>query len=309
MKFLLFSDFHHGPTLFYGGTREHIKLFHRRAEEEGCDFIIHAGDFSFGNEDDYDAIAAYRESRIPAYHTFGNHDTNHTPFPEMLKRFGIPHNYYYFDVKGYRIIAVDTNYGFDGKNYYHFTTKTDPAVAALDPKPWGAFVPPEELAWLERTIATAPGPCLLISHHSFERETGDFSNRADVLRVINEANKRKPHSVLMCMNGHHHKDNLRVMDNVLYFDVNAVTYDWIEPRHSFFPEEECAALKYHSHTLVYNDPLYAIVTVEGTRVKIEGRASSFLHGVTREMAQPKWPFDGMGRPTVAKISSADITLN
>lgn len=307
MKFLLFADFHYGPDLFIGGTMETINLFRRRAEEENCDFIIHAGDFSFGRPEDRDIILAYRDFHIPSYHIFGNHDANHTPYKQVLKDFGLTEGHFYFDVKGYRIIACDPNYTYDGKKYYHYSTKDDPDRAGISENATGDHMPPEQLEWLKEAIATAPGPCLLISHQSFERETDGVKNQKEVRRIINEANAKNPHRVLMCMNGHYHRDHMRILDNVLYMDVNAVTYDWVEKRHELYPAEMCAAMKHLSHTVAYNDPLYAIVTVEGTHIKIEGQESSMFMGVTREMTgNPK--FDSMGRPVVPRIQSLDITL-
>lgn len=126
MKFLLFSDFHYGPDLFIGGTMETVELFRRRAEEENCDFIIHAGDFSFGRPEDRDIVPAYRDFHIPSYHTFGNNDANHSPYDQVLSDFGLTQGNFYFDVKGYRIIACDPNYILDNGKYFHYTKKDDP---------------------------------------------------------------------------------------------------------------------------------------------------------------------------------------
>ena len=55
MKFLLFSDLHYEPGLWDGGTWEDLHILQTHAEEESCDFIIHAGDFCGGqpNADEY----------------------------------------------------------------------------------------------------------------------------------------------------------------------------------------------------------------------------------------------------------------
>jgi len=51
MKFLMFADWHHAPGKFPGRSIEDLHLIQRRAEEEGCEFIIHAGDFCHGPTD------------------------------------------------------------------------------------------------------------------------------------------------------------------------------------------------------------------------------------------------------------------
>jgi len=307
VKFLLFSDFHHGPDLYIGGTMDTVRLFRRRAEEEGCDFIIHAGDFSFGRPEDRDIVLFYRDFHIPSYHTLGNHDANLTPYKQVLRDFGLTEGHFFFDCNGYRMIAVDPNYTLDNGKYYHYTSKDDPEWQAFSENATGDHIPPEQLDWLKDTIDSSPYPCLIISHQSLEREIDGVKEQAKVRAIINAANKKRRHSVLMCMNGHHHRDNFRLLDGVLYWDVNAVTYDWVEKRHSLYPEDMCAKMKYLNHTVAYNDPLYAIVTLEGEHIKIEGTESSMFMGVTREMTGNP-VFDLASRPVTPRIQSLDITL-
>lgn len=56
------------------------------------------------------------------------------------------------------------------------------------------------------------------------------------------------------------------------------------------------------------EPLYAIVTVEGTRVRIEGTQTRMLHGVTLDMVTDQI-YSSRGRTCIPVIQSADITLN
>lgn len=130
------------------------------------------------------------------------------------------------------------------------------------------YMPPEQLKWLEETIASAPGPCILISHESFERPDG-VKNREEVLKIINEANERKPHSVLMCINGHHHRDFI--------------------------------------HILAYDDSIFCVVTIEGTSIRIDGMKSTLFMDVTVEMTG-NLTYDRAGRRATPEIQSATITL-
>jgi len=302
MKFLLFSDFHHYPGVFKGGTFEHLALFQRRAEEENCDFIIHGGDFCHGPSLVPDMVKAYNDFHIPSYHVLGNHDADKTPFEDTVKAYNMPGDYYFFDVKGYRMVVCNPNFlKMDGEylhysmgNYYGHAEKRD-------------HMPPEQLAWLEKTIDSSPYPCILISHESFEREADGVQNYTRVRAIIDAANRKKPHSVLMCINGHHHRDNLRILENVCYFEINSVVYDWVDKKHDLFPAEYNEAYSLMGNTVCYNDPLYAIVTLEGTNIKIQGTESSMFMGITREMTGNP-PFDRMGRPVVPKVQSVNITL-
>lgn len=304
MKFLLFSDFHHSAGLFKGGTVEHIKLFEQRAKETGCDMMIHAGDFCHGTDHSMDAVEAYNNSEIPTYHCLGNHDSDFTPLPKVLEAYKMENDYYFFDRGGYRFIVYDTNYikEEDG-SYVHFDV--------LNYKPKASsmlyYMPPKELEWLRETIESSEFPCVLIGHESIERVDG-IKNRDEIMKLINDANKKKKHSVIMCINGHYHRDHVSVIENVCYLDVNSTICDWVENKHELFPEELNKSIKYMKHSIIYNDPLHAIVTLEGNRIRIEGMESSMFMGITVEMTgNPK--YDRMGREARPYVGSVDITLN
>lgn len=301
MKFLLFADLHHRPGVFDGGTWEDLKTMQAAAVANNCEFMIHAGDFCHGPSQYMDYVMAYNDSPVPAYHCLGGHDSDNTPIEEVLAAYRMPADHYYFDHGGYRTIITNTNYYKDGGDYIAYSMGN--YYAHPEER---EYLPPAQIAWLKETIAASPYPCILFSHASFERPDG-VQNRAAVQQIIDEANTKKAHSVLMCINGHHHRDFVRLRNNVLYWDVNSVSYDWVENAHDRYPKADCEAHRLMHHTVVYNDPLYAIVTVEGNRVKAEGVTSSMYLGVTREMTGNQ-PFDRAGRPVTPEIQSFDVVL-
>ena len=301
MKFLLFSDLHHYPNVFDGGTWEDLGVLQKAAEDNGCEFMIHTGDFCHGPSMTPDYVKAYNEFHIPAYHCLGNHDTDKTPLTDTLKAYNMPSDHYYFDHGGYRMIVTNANFYKDGEEYIPYSLGN--YYPHADTR---ETMPPSQIAWLKDTIEASPYPCILLSHPSFERPDG-VKNREEVLKVIDEANQKKKHSVLMCINGHHHRDFLRVRNGVLYWDMNSVSYDWVNNKHDRYPKELCDEISYLNHTLVYDDPLYAIVTVEGTTVTSQGTESTLFLGVTREMTGNA-PFDKAGRPVTPTVQSFQITL-
>lgn len=303
MKFSLFSDFHHFPGYFMAGTYEDLAVIQQRAEQENVDFIIHAGDLCHGPGDVADFVKCYTDFHIPSYHVLGNHDTDHTAYDQTLKLYNMPDGHYFFDCKGYRFIACDPNYYLLDGEYIHYSLGNYYAHG-----PMRDYMPPEQLQWLEETIASSPYPCVIISHESFEREADGVKNWADVRKIINEANRRKAHSVILCINGHHHRDNIRILDNVCYFEINSTNYDWLEEAYDGFPEELCEKYKGLPHTLVYNDPIHAIVTLEGTTITIDGMESSMFMGINREHTKNNYVYDCSGRPVVPRVQSAKITL-
>jgi len=304
VRFSLFSDIHHYPGAFKSNTPENLFRIQKRAEENQVDFIIHCGDLTHGPSDVQDFVALYNDFSIPSYNCLGNHDTDHTPLSQVLRLYRMPAPYYCFDVKGFRMVVMSTNYIYrDGEykpydlgNYYATPECRD-------------FVPPEQLAWLEKTLETAPGPCLLFSHASFERRGNGVKNARAVRDILNAANARHPGRVLMCMNGHYHRNYMAIKDQIAYFDVNSASYDWVEKEHSCYPKEECDAITFLNHTVCYNDPVHAIVTVsEDGTIDIQGMKSSMYLGVQRTDTGNAYA-DADGRPVEPEVLSAHFKLN
>lgn len=308
MKFSIFSDLHYAPGVFEGGTYEDLAFIHNRAKEAGADFIIHAGDFASGGDTftpdpDYENfINAYNQLDIPTYHCLGNHDTDNTPLEKVLQLYHMPDGHYFFDCKGYRFIIYDPNYCLIDGEYVHYDLgnyfKTPTA------RDW---LPPSQIEWMRQAIESTDCPCILISHASLERPDG-IKNRADVLEMIHQQNARRPHAVLMVINGHYHRDNLRILDGVCHFDLNSASFDWVPKAHDRYPRALCEKIRFLSNTIVYNDPVHAIITLEGTTITIEGMKSSLFMGIGREHTDNPY-YDAAGRPALPEVLSAKITLH
>ena len=300
MKFLLFSDLHYWPGV-YLEDRSYLHRLQKRAEETGCELMIHTGDFCHGGDEVRDHIEEYNDFHIPSYHCLGNHDTERTPFEETLKRYRMPNNYYFFDRGGYRFIITDPNYYRDGDDYVAYTMGN-----FYDHPDTIDYMPPEQLAWLENTIAESELPCLIFSHESFERCDG-VRNQEEVRGIIDAANRRKKNSVIMCVNGHNHSDFVRIWNDVVYFDVNSVCYCALAKPHDLYPGEDCRKRAGMPGTVWYNDPLSAVVTLTGNTLRVEGSISSMYLGITRVMTGND-KYDPAGREADPEIQSFEITL-
>ena len=301
MKFSLFSDFHHWPNVFPDSDLRQLRVIWERAERENVDFIIHAGDLCHGPTLVPEFVEAYNNFHIPSYHVVGNHEFERSTPEEVKRHYKQDSFYYYFDCKGYRIVAFDPNYNKVGEEFIHYAPKKILSLAERD------WIPPEQVQWLRETIESSPYPCILIGHGSLERPDG-IHNRAEILQLIREANKKRPHSVLMVINGHYHRNNLRIIDNVAHFEINSTSYDWWDMPHDKYPEELRERVYFMDHCVAFNDPVHAIVTLEGTTITIDGMESSFLHGIDRVAAG--WPeYDEAGRPCEPSVLSAKFTLH
>lgn len=305
MKFLVFADFHYAPGVLSGESQEKMEAILNRAEQEQVDFIIHAGDLCHDVSQYGAFVERYNDFSIPTYHCLGNHDCDNQPLPEVLKAYRMKQNYYFFDQGGYRIIVCDPNYFIDTDGaYVHYEHYNDFGRGkARD------YMPPEQLHWLAETIDASMYPCILISHESFEREADGCRSGLAVRELIRKANQKRPHSVILCINGHYHTDNLRLIDNVCYLDLNSASYCYLSDTqtHNVYPPEVYEQIRFARNMLLYNEPLSAVITIEGCDIDINGMEGTLFMGVNREMAgYPKC--DACGRTTTASIQSAHLTL-
>ena len=305
VKFLVFADLHHYPGVFYTDARNKLRKIMKRAEEEKVDFAVSLGDFNHSCGTFTEIFEDIKNYPVPLYHTMGNHNTDGAALKEVLKAYNMPKEYYFFDVNNFRFIVLDTNYYGTGSGQTHFQYRN-----YFDFPGTRETMPQEEMDFLADAIATAPGQCVLFSHASLERHalggSGTF-NQPQIRKIISNANANGRKVILSC-NGHHHRDHIRILDNVVYFDVNSASFDWLNLAHDLFPKELCDDYELANHQIIWDDPLSAIVTLsdDGT-VKIDGSKSNFLHGITREMT-PNVVCDGAGRPCVAEIQSAHFKL-
>ena len=302
MKFTIFSDFHHYPGRFMRGGYEDLDIIFKASEQANVDFIIHAGDLTHGPSNHIEFVKKYNEFHIPTYNCLGNHDTDRTPLDQTLELYGMENGYYFFDKDGYRIIVLDPNYCKIGNEYIHYNLENySKTPEAID------WVPPEQLEWLKTTIATAPGPCIVISHQSFERDADGVKNMYEVQKIFNDANKARPHSVLLVMNGHHHRDFVRVLNGIIYFEVNSSNYDWVPQPHKCYPQKLMDKYFSLKNCVTYTAPIYGIITIEGTIVTCEGTSSELFMGVKREDTGNK-RCDSAGRIVKPCVQSFSITL-
>ena len=150
-------------------------------------------------------------------------------YEDVLRYYRLENGCYYIDGKDARLIVLNPNYYYEDGEYVHYS------MANYYDKSRD-HVPPEQLAWLKDTIRSSETPCILLSHQSFERPDG-VKNRDAVLDILREANTRRKNSVVMCINGHSHKDYMRMMDGICFWEVNSASFEVLEHRHNHFPQE------------------------------------------------------------------------
>lgn len=306
MKFLLFADYHYYPNHYINHGIEGLRKIQKAAEEAEVDIILQLGDFTHGPTTVMDFVNEYNNFHIPSYNCIGNHDTELSTREEVVKAYNMPDAHYIIDKGGYRFIIACTSYYQDGDKFVPYNQTNYFAFPKTR-----ETLPPEEIAWIKESIETSPYPCILCSHASFERYDCCKSG-PEVRRIIDEANKKKPHSVIMVMNGHRHKDHITVLNNVIYYDVTSSIFDCAGcppmPPHDRYKKEDYEEYCYAGYMVCCTEPLYSIVTLEGTTVDIKGCEPCEMYmgvhlddiGFNR--------YDSMGRSFEPYVQSSRITL-
>ena len=313
LRICVFADLHYYPGVWANtDDSSFLERILARAEAEKCDFVIHLGDFMHGTwtEKDKAFLKLYESCRLPTYHILGNHDQDWCEWRETVEAYHMPDGHYSFDCGGFRFVIADPNYFCNepGKFVHH-------SKGNYFKRPKGStinWIPPEQLEWMRSVIVGSPLPCVVLSHQSFERPPAageGVMNQEDVRAIFREANEKRPGTVRVVMNGHYHTDYLRVLDNILYWDVASANFQWFDDTHAKYPAEFLKLHTWAQHTLAWKDPLSAILTLwPDGRVRIDGSKSEFLFGVTPEIAGLP-PYDACRRYTLPIIRSADLTLN
>ena len=58
--------------------------------------------------------------------------------------------------------------------------------------------------------------------------------------------------------------------------MNTTSFDWLHNKHDLFPAEWYQQAELVRNTVMYKDPVHAIITLEGTTITIEGMESEMV---------------------------------
>lgn len=348
LTFALFSDFHYMDGT-YMSTIADMQAILERANNANASFIIHAGDFCNDYSGSPELFKTYLKNsyNLPALGIYGNHELESignsmkvvTPLlnNDIANKnvvWGTPDGeigdgsiaYYYYEVNGFRMVCLDTNYSYNetiGKWEHNATATSSPAATN---KYWHSLGP-VQLKWLEDTLMDAAEkdiPCIVFSHANLSgvlpyNPSPDYKT---VQEIFAAANDKEPGTVLMAINGHIHTNHINVVDNVLYLDVNTVRNGvWQEEKQDIYTDETFKYIKYDDdgnpvgeatdrsldelyygkNTWFFKDPLSAIVHISSSgRIVIEGSETEWISDVI--------PNTGFGDGMEPKISSGVYSI-
>ena len=330
ITFSLFADLHYIDGKYMSSIAD-LESILKRAKDANADFVIQAGDFCNDFIGSPELTNAYLKNSygLPVYGIYGNHDlestdrTNSMAYVTPLLTndknviWGTENGkmardgsigYYYYEVNGFRIICLDTNYYYNKKEkvWKHY-----PSWYAGPPKSEeGQYekinsLGPVQLEWLEGVLDDAAEKelnCIVLTHASVAgtRGSSQSSDHAAVRALYKKANEKRAGTVFMSINGHHHTNHTEMIDGVLYFDLNTVRNGaWYSDGKEHYTNEtfdhvtydknglavssekvELASLKHGRQTWFFKDPLSAIVRVYSSgRIVIEGAETEWIAGI------------------------------
>lgn len=156
--------------------------------------------------------AVYAEVEAKRYYVLGNHCLGNMDKKTFAAHTAMTRPTTTFTRKGVKGIVLDACFTSEGEAY------------ANDEFRWtDSFIPPAQIDWLAKQLAAAKGPCVVFCHQLLEGEDDDkmsnyaVSNAAAVRAVIEKAG-----NVLAVLQGHHHRNRYRRINDVAYVTLAAL---------------------------------------------------------------------------------------
>lgn len=307
IKICVFSDYHYGPKrtpYSFSGLSDILK----RANDSGADIVMQCGDFAYDSTENKDFIDAFLHNKynLPAVFCYGNHELE---MVESLNTLNILYetdkSYYYRDINGFRIIALDSNHWYDDDgtfSHYPGNYWGSPKGWAYDQNAFGK----EQISWFKNAVESTDLPCLVSAHAPIHKT--DIPEHKELMEYFSAINKKFPKKILMFFSGHTHRNNIEQIDGVVHFNVNSANNgEWRPEEHNFYPEEYSKRYPGVKHNADFETPLSAIVTVnDNGHVVIEGSETAYRFGVTPEMLGG--PFNTPYGISVPRIDSKEFYL-
>ena len=134
---------------------------------------------------------------------------------------------------------------------------------------------------------------VIFVHQSPERpDDGGLQNGAAVRGILEEANRDAGfRKVVACFTGHHHRDYVRQINNIVYPQINSASYHWVGGNflRVRYSKEVDAKYPYIKYTVPYRNSIFALATIDPKRgfLKIEGKRSEFVGPAPWELGETK----------------------
>ena len=304
IRFTVFSDLHYKKHMYAATIGAMLDPIIERASGSGSEFILHAGDLCNDYRNSPEIISRLLDNKydLPVYGVFGNHElesrgnTLDSVTPKLTNRPVIGRNYYYFDLKGYRFVCLDTNYSLLDDEWVH---NTEASFGAPKGAQFENSLGPEQLDWLENVLTDAERQelrVITVSHAEFSGLNSPSPDAEKVRELFAKVNEKRK-TVILAINGHYHTDHLYERDGIFYFDCNTVqngywmpqteqhykhgqTYtfeDYQDGRLIGTEQLDLTTLSQAKNTWFFTKPLSAVITISGDSISIDGSEAEWMY--------------------------------
>ena len=289
VKFGICADVH--KDVIHDADRR-LGIFVDEMNKCGVDFIVQLGDFCRPYEKNRGFMDIWDSFRGAGYHVLGNHDTDGGfTWEQTVEYWDAKGKYYSFDVGGYHFVVLDGNDRHEG-------------AAGGYPR----YIGPEQARWLKDDLKSTELPTILFSHQSLENNNG-LENGDEIRSILEKANEQADfRKVIASFSGHHHTDFHKEIAGIHYIQINSMSYQWVGERYRYvrFSEDVEKANPWVSYTVPFREPLYAVVSIEGSGViKIKGTKTEYIKPSPEELGCPEQP---VGNKYSTEISSRKLTF-
>lgn len=242
---------------------ERLSKFINDMNQKQVDFTIQLGDFCRPYTYNDTFMNIWNSFEGPNYHVLGNHDMDGGfSREETVLYWKMPSKYYSFDNNGFHFVVLDGN---------------DSPESAQEG--YARYLGKEQRNWLTRDLSQTDLPCIIFSHQSMEDEWG-IENANEVRSILEKENQSVgERKVLACFNGHSHMDTSIQINDIWYVEINSMSYFWVgdDYKHISYSTSIDENYPWIKYTCPYNDPLYALVTInQDGKISIEGQKSNWV---------------------------------
>ena len=289
ISFGIISDLHQDFTF---DAPKRLEAYVADMNRKKPDFILQLGDFCCPVDGNKVIMDIWNGFKGEKRHVLGNHefDQNCT-VEDCVKFFGMPKDYYSFDMTGYHFVVMNTN-----------------GVIPSDPKRmYPSYIHDEQFRWLEADLRATKLPTIVFCHHPLD--VFGVENGEAVRLLLENANKEAGFlKVKVVFSGHLHQDFCNQINGIHYVQVNSATYRWLGKPYNneSLPKQHYKRYPLIRYMAYYEEPLWAYVTIETSgKLRIQGRNSSWRGDSPYDMGMEKlsWEY-----PSVTKISDLEIQL-
>ena len=293
LKFGVIADVH--KDIMHDAD-DRLRVFVDEMNTQGVDFVLQIGDFCVPKAENQGFLDIWNSFKGPRFHVLGNHDTDGGyQREETVAWWKMAARYYSFDQGGIHFVVLDGN---------------DRPKDHTGGYP--RYIAEEQSDWLAKDLAATERTTIVFVHQSIERETkGGVQNGAAVRQLLENANvKAGRRKVVACFSGHHHRDYVRQINDIVYPQINSASYFWVggDFQRVRYSDAIGASHPYIKYTVPYKESIFALVTVDLSRgfMNIEGRRSSFVGPAPWELGKDRAEWNA--NTLTAKVSDWKMPL-